>query len=211
MKKHIQQLKNLIQKVLTRLMFGRYLKGLDSGSLVIDCGANVGDITTKLAATGAVVHAFEPNPFAFEVLKKRVGDKPKVHLHPKGVWDKHTRTKLYFHEGTSSGDEAFWAFGSSILAEKGNVLKGKSVEVEIIDLTEFIEGLDRPVDLLKIDIEGAECELLEKFIAKGLHQKVKQTLVETHDSKIPGQKVKTDKVRALIRDQGIRNINLNWL
>ena len=104
----------------------------------------------------------------------------------KGVWDRNTTTQLYFHN-QAKGDEAFWSFGSSILKNKGNVDKGRSIEIEIIDLTEFIENLNRNVDLLKIDIEGAECELLEKFIEKELYKKVKITLVETHDRKIEGQ------------------------
>jgi hypothetical protein len=97
------------------------------------------------------------------------------------------------------------------MKEKGNIDRGRSVEVEIIDLTEFIEGLDKNIDLLKIDIEGAECELLEKFIEKELYTKVAMTLVETHDGKIQGQKQKTDKIRQMIKERGIKNINLSWL
>jgi len=83
--------------------------------------------------------------------------------------------------------------------------------VELVDLTEFIENLDQPVDLLKIDIEGAECEVLEKFLQKNLHEKVKLTLVETHDTKIPGLKEKTDAIRQIIKERKISNVNLSWL
>lgn len=210
MKKLIQQFKNVIQKWLTDIMFNRFLAKLNKDSIAIDCGANVGDISLKLAKTGARVFAFEPNPFAYEELIDKVKDYKNVTCYKKGVWDKNTVTKLYFHNQAKI-DEAFWSFGSSIIRDKGNVDKGRSVEVEIIDLTEFIDKLDKQVDLLKIDIEGAECELLEKFIEKELYKKVAITLVETHDSKIAGQKQKTDKVREQIREKGIENINLSWL
>ncbi len=210
MKKQIQQIKNVIQKGLTNIMFNRYLAKLKPGDIAIDCGANIGDISLKLANTGARVYAFEPNPFAYGELTRKTKDFPNVTCYKKGVWDKNTTANLYFHNQAET-DEAFWSFGSSIVKDKGNVDKARSVEVEIIDLTEFIENLEKPVELLKIDIEGAECELLEKFIEKELYKKVKVTLVETHDSKIAGQKTKTDKIRKLIRQKEIGNINLSWL
>ena len=210
MKKLIQQIKNIIQKLLTKIMFNRYLKHLNENSIVIDCGANVGEISFKLAKTGAKVYAFEPNPFAFKRLVAKVKDFSNVTCINKGVWDKNTFTQLYFHE-LSEGDEEFWSFGSSIINNKGNVDKERSVEVELIDLTEFIENLNHNIDLLKIDIEGAECEVLEKFFEKDLHEKVKITLVETHDAKIPGLKEKTDKVRQIIKSRNISNVDLSWL
>lgn len=210
MKKLIQKIKNAIQKQLTAIMFNRYLSALKPGSIAVDCGANIGDISLKLAKTGAQVYAFEPNPFAYNQLLAKVENYPNVICLKKGVWDKNTVTRLYFHN-QAAGDEAFWSFGSSIVQTKGNVDKGRYVDVEIIDLTEFLENLDQNIDLLKIDIEGAECELLEKFIEKGLYKKVAVTLVETHDSKIAGQKIKTDKIRRLIKEKEIGNINLSWL
>src|SRR5216117_3530220 len=52
------------------------LRRLNKNSLVIDCGANTGDITKKFADTGATVHAFEPDPLAYEFLKKRFEKNP---------------------------------------------------------------------------------------------------------------------------------------
>jgi len=209
MRRTIQTIKNSIQKRLTHVLFNRYLSSLNSEGIAIDCGANVGNITEILAKTGVKVYAFEPNPFAYQKLIEKVKSFDRVTCINKGVWDKNTTMKLYPHE-MAEDDEAFWSFGSSIIESKGNVDTSRSVEVEIIDLTEFIEKLGEPIDLLKIDIEGAECELLERFIAKELYKTVKMTLVETHDSKIPGQKEKTDRVRRLIKEKSIKNINLNW-
>ena len=210
MKKVVQILKNIIREVLTNIMFRRYLNGLKPGGIAIDCGANVGDISEKLAKTGVTVYAFEPNPFAFQKLKEKVGELPNVTCINKGVWDRNTTTRLFFHKEAVK-NEAFWSFASSIFQSKGNVDPNHSVEIELVDLSEFIENLNRPVDLLKIDIEGAECEVLEKFLDKNLQDKVKLTLVETHDSKIKGLKEKTDHIRNRIKEKGITNVNLSWL
>lgn len=40
-------------------------KRLHHGDFAIDCGANVGEVTRKMAKNGAMVYAFEPNPHAF--------------------------------------------------------------------------------------------------------------------------------------------------
>jgi FkbM family methyltransferase len=210
MKKIIQILKNIIREVLTDIMFKRYLDNLRPGGIAIDCGANVGDIAVKLAKTGVTLYAFEPNPYAFQKLKEKVGDFVNVTCINKGVWDKNTTTELYFHKEATK-NEAFWSFASSIIQSKGNVDPGHSVQIELVDLTEFIETLDKPVDLLKIDIEGAECEVLEKFLDKDLQKRVKLTLVETHDSKIKGLKEKTDHIRSRIKEKKVTNVNLSWL
>ncbi len=209
-KKSFQQLKNLIRERLTDLLFLKFLSGLHPGDIAIDCGANVGDITLKLAETGAVVFSFEPNPYAFQRLQNRVKNFGNVTCIAKGVWDRNTTTRLFFHKDARENEE-FWSFASSIFSQKGNVDPGHSAEVELIDLAEFIEKLGKPVALLKIDIEGAECEVLEKFLDKELYKRVKLTLVETHDRKIPGLKEKTDGIRNRIRERGITNIRLSWL
>jgi FkbM family methyltransferase len=210
MKKRIQLLKNFIREVMTNVMFNHFLTGLKSGGIAIDCGANVGNIAVKLAKTGIKVYAFEPNPFAFKKLHSRINGFQNLTCINKGVWDRNTTTRLFFHQDAGSNGE-FWSFASSIFSAKNNVNPDHSVEVELIDLTEFIEKLDQNIDFLKIDIEGAECEVLEKFLQKDLQNKVKLTVVETHDSKIPGLKEKTDRIRQTIKEKGVTNVKLSWL
>src|SRR5436190_23184541 len=74
------------------------VRKLDKDSVVIDCGANVGNITKKFADTGATVHAFEPDPLAFDILSKRFGSFPNVMLHNEGVWDKEADMDFFSHK-----------------------------------------------------------------------------------------------------------------
>jgi hypothetical protein len=117
--------------------------------------------------------------------------------------------KLYLHEN-SDEDEVLWSTGSSLLDFKGNVLREKNVEVEIIDLCEFIESLNHRIRILKIDIEGVECRVLAKMIGTGVIERVDHVFVETHDHKIPELKAETHAIRELIKKRGIKNINLDW-
>ena len=42
-----------------------------SGTVVLDCGANQGEIAALFAKTKAEVYAFEPDPIAYSLLSKR--------------------------------------------------------------------------------------------------------------------------------------------
>src|ERR1700692_1145388 len=61
---------------------------VNPGSLIIDCGANIGDITSTFARTGAEVYAFEPNPVCFSILSKRFSASPNIKCFNRGVMDK---------------------------------------------------------------------------------------------------------------------------
>jgi FkbM family methyltransferase len=187
-----------------------YFTALQKGDIAIDCGANVGKVTSKMAECGAKVFAFEPNPFAFKVLKKKFRYNFKVKCFNKGVLDKNTKLKLYFHKN-SDADEVKWSTGSSFLSEKSNVNNTKYKEVDVIDLCEFIEKLNKPIALLKLDVEGVEIEILNKLIDTGTIHKIKQVLVETHDDKIEALKDKTNALRERIKVEKIDNINLDWI
>ncbi|MGD9200032.1 MAG: FkbM family methyltransferase [Chitinispirillia bacterium] len=177
--------------------------------IAIDCGANVGNITEHLCKSGATVYCFEPNPYAFEVLQDRFSNMKDVHCIPKGVCDKNSTMKLYLHEN-SDEDEVYWSTGTSLLKFKSNVLNDKYVEVEIIDLCEFIVSINKRVKILKMDVEGVECTILKKMIINDIIDKIDFIFVETHDHKIPELKVETDAIRELIKQRRIRNINLDW-
>ena len=182
---------------------------LKKADIAIDCGANVGIITQHFCKSGATVYCFEPNPYAFTVLQDRFSNIQNVHCIPKGVNDKDMLMKLYLHENSDT-DEVYWSTGSSLLDFKGNVLSDKYVEVEIIDLCEFIKSLNHRVRILKMDVEGVECAILRKMISSGIIDNIDYVFVETHDHKIPELKAETNAIRQLIKHKKIKNINLNW-
>ena len=182
---------------------------LTKADIAIDCGANVGNITQHLCKSGATVYSFEPNPYAFRVLQDRFSNVQNVHCFLKGVSDNKSKMKLYLHEN-SDEDQVYWSVGSSLLNFKGNVLTDKYVEVEIIDLCEFIESLNQRVRILKMDVEGVECRILEKIISTGVIDKIDYAFIETHDHKIPELKAETNAIRELIKKRRIENINLDW-
>ena len=71
-------------------------------AVCIDCGANVGNITQKFLTECDVVHAFEPNPYAFKKLKERFLFNPNVFCYENAVLSKEDIVKLYLHENSEA-------------------------------------------------------------------------------------------------------------
>jgi len=184
---------------------------LGAGDIAIDCGANHGVITAAMAANGAEVHAFEPNPDAFAVLTERFKGAPNVRLYPQAVLDKPGTMTLFLHLNYARNPARF-SQGSSLFAEKRNVSESGGVEVGVIDLSAFIGGLGRPVKLVKIDVEGAEYAILNGLIDSGMIHRVDQLLVETHASMIESLRLADTELRARIHELGLgEKIDLNGI
>src|SRR5215469_11781017 len=134
--------------------------------LVVDCGANIGLTSLYLADRypQALVIAVEPHPDNFELLVRNTAVEPRikpVHACVAGAAD---------HERFISVDRPSW----------GNRTNRDGVGVPVACLT--IQDLTRDsmsqtIDLLKIDIEGAEQELFSH--PEFLHQ-TRFVIIELH-------------------------------
>lgn len=186
-------------------------KNIQPGDVCIDCGANVGLVTLEMLKKGAVVHAFEPNIYAYEKLQERTKEYgSSCKIYNAGVWDRQDKMKLYLHEW-SDQDQVKWSTGSSFVQEKENVRSDKYTEVDVIRLSDFIRNLNTRVKMLKIDIEGAEYETVTDLIETGVYQNIDKIYVETHAHKIKALEKRDMDLRDLIKKRGIKTINLDWL
>ena len=181
------------------------------GEYVIDCGANVGNITSIFENAGANVIAFEPNKHAFEILQTRFVYNKKVRCFKKGVVGKNPgKRKLFMHKNNYI-DEIVYSTGSSIIESKNNVNKNNYEEVEMVRLSSFIKKFNKDIKVLKIDIEGAEIELLNDLMDSGVARKIPYIFVETHEKKIPTLQKEKEALRNRVKNEGYTNINLNWI
>jgi FkbM family methyltransferase len=133
---------------------------------IIDAGANIGlsTIYFKSIYPESEIIAFEPDNSIFNYLQKNISqfNYKDVQLIKKGLWDK--ETMLGFNsEGADGGAIDF------------NEQKKTQTEIEVTSLKPF---LNRKVDFLKIDIEGAEYTVLQD-IEKNLNL-VQRIFVEYH-------------------------------
>jgi FkbM family methyltransferase len=190
-----------------RAAFERALSSLGSGDVCVDCGANTGTITARLADTGATVHAFEPDPVAFEVLSQAVGSRRNVILHQAAVGIGSGTVALYrtqsFQNNSVKGTQ-----GSSTIATKTRASTTNQITVTKVDFPDFIRSLGIRVALVKMDIEGAELAILRQIVEHGMHECIGQMFVETHEKQLPEMRRETRDVIRLTRRAG--NINCDW-
>lgn len=180
------------------------------GDIAIDCGACVGDVVDKLIEKNAIVYAFEPNPFSFEILEKKYQNNPDVVLINKGVWNKNDTLKLYQHTNSKDRQVDKTLVCPSIIDTNPIVDLNHYTEIEVIDLTEFIVQLNKRIKFLKIDIEGAEFDVIEKIINLDLYKEIDIIVVETHDWLIQELEPKAQLIKNLIKEKQIKNIDLDW-
>lgn len=192
----------------SRAAFRQAVARLGRDDVAIDAGANVGDFTWPLARRGIEVHAFEPDPYAFQILVQRFRSFPNVEVHQAAVSATAGEIELFRAPGIDA-DPAKLSKSSSVIATKSNVDPGVAVRVAAIDLGDFVAREPR-VALLKMDIEGAEVDVLERLLDCGLLNHIPYVFVETHDHKIPAIAERMRQLRRRLAVEGLNHLNLDW-
>ena len=132
--------------------------------VILDCGGNIGLSATwfKLNYPACHLTVYEPDPDLARILEtnlNRAGFRD-VQSHRKAVW---IENKLINFSKT--GDD------------KGHIASEGTATYPAIDLS---EELPERVDLLKLDVEGAEFAILKKLCATGAIQCVRRLICEFH-------------------------------
>lgn len=187
---------------------------LKPGDLVVDCGANMGVVTERLAATGADVVAFEPDPFAFKTLEQKFANLPNVTLINAAVGVGSGTVRLM--RADNFGDNPEGASVKSTILDGGRRIDAENaVEVPLINFPGWVADQVKArgeVAFIKMDIEGAELDILEKMDAEQLFQNVRCLVAETHERKFKDLR---DRYKAL-RDKVSETyapgkVNLDWI
>ena len=142
---------------------------LDSSSVVFDVGGYEGDFAAAIHERyGCTVHVFEPVEAFFEILRKRFVGNDRVIIHPFGLGGR-TETVTMNLEANSSSH-----------VKDGDTSDG-TIKAEIVSFSDFIqrEGIQK-VDLMKVNIEGAEFDLLDHMIVKGNMPMIGNLQVQFH-------------------------------
>ena len=202
----IRALKKSIKYVVSEKYIYLRQFSVNAGDIVIDLGANVGEISEYFVAKGAIVKAYEPNPHAFKILEKRLAKKKNITLYQSAVSNFTGTSNLYLFKDHMV-DEVKFSQASSLQAEKENVSED-SVEVDVVNIKDILAEHDK-IKLIKIDIEGGEYDIMDDIIDN--IEKIDHVLLETHEKKNKAFRKKNDLLLAKIKDRGLENkIYMDW-
>lgn len=189
--------------------FGLALSHLTPKDIAIDLGANVGEFTVRMAATGAQVFAFEPDPHAFVLLREKLKNYSNVTLIEAGAHTKDGKAKLY-RSAKFNLDPDSRTQSSSLFGEKRNVSQIGTVEVATVDFPAFIADLNHDIALIKMDIEGGEVPLMEALLAAPVGDRIQDIFVETHERGLPHLAARTAALKSATAVRTAPNVNWDW-
>jgi FkbM family methyltransferase len=147
------------------------------GDIVIDCGANMGDLFLWFNLQGKKIeyHGFEPNPVDFECLTLNC---PKTNLYNSGLWKE--EGKLSFYVSTEVASSSFIE-----PPEYTDVIMVSSKRLD-----SYFK--DDKIKLLKLEAEGAEPEVLQG--AEGLLSRVEYISADIGPERGPTELSTRDEV-----------------
>lgn len=118
--------------------------------IVIDCGANNGDLLMSLETYSANINyiAFEPGPIEFATLKQNIKNHSSVNI---ALGEKTKSVKFFLSSQNAD---------SSIVPSRSDL---QSIEVQMISFSDYYQNnlSDSRIKLLKVEAEGYEPEVLE--------------------------------------------------
>jgi FkbM family methyltransferase len=132
--------------------------------VIFDIGAADGGVAElyRQLFPHAEIHCFEPFPKAFEALQRRLGTAPRTHCVGRAVADREGTSLL--HANVSSATNSLLATDDRSTAFWGDGLFNTEGQVEVkttsLDAYCAQAGVNH-VDILKIDVQGAEWGVLQ--------------------------------------------------
>jgi FkbM family methyltransferase len=131
---------------------------VEEGDVFVDLGTNIG-ISSKYALLHGAkeVHCFEPDPVLIELIKKNV---PSSEIYQYAIDSKSEEFELYH-----------WPYNP--------VNEGPKYKCKSVTLREVLSLVNKPIDYLKIDIEGFEHNIFDDLTYEEC-SKFKKLFVEHH-------------------------------
>lgn len=145
---------------------------LKSGDTVMDIGGNIGyycSMESRVIGTSGKIYCFEPDIRNFDILKQNIeinGGKDIVEIFNAPVSDQVQEVDFHIAEASNlssmhitRGDE------NSVLANRNmhNRAYERTTKLTTVDFWEFVKNSERPIDLVRMDIEGHEAVILKHF------------------------------------------------
>jgi FkbM family methyltransferase len=170
--------------------------------IIFDCGANIGMATLffKWLFPRSRVTAFEPDPTTFQVLCRNIDENrlSDVSVHNVALWSGDGAVPFFVPEDQP---------GSLVMSTNRSRNQGKQIMVPSRKLSDYIDG---PIDLLKLDIEGAEHQVICDLVQSGKVEQVRQMFIEYHHN-ISADSSRLGAFLSMLEGCGLRYQISSWI
>ncbi len=167
---------DVVHELLFAGSYGRalaHVRATQGKATVLDLGGNIGLFSLLAAAQGpeVEVHAYEPGPPNYRLFEMNRLANPahgdRIHLHREAVAGANATVNWFFDEENPGGSSLY---GTT----------GKSFPVTIRAFSDVVAALGSKITLAKIDIEGAEFDLV-RGTPPAAWESVSAIALELHD------------------------------
>ncbi|MGI9089235.1 MAG: FkbM family methyltransferase [Chthoniobacterales bacterium] len=168
---------DVFRELFLRNAYGRsldYVASLPAESVVLDLGGNIGCFSLRAASLNPNIrlHSYEPGPPNLRIFRLNLLANPtlaaRIDLHAEAVAGRATTTQWSFDEDNAGG--------SSLYGRPTGVTHPVTVRA----FSEILTAIPSAIGLVKIDIEGAEYDVLRETPAEAW-SRVAAFTIELHD------------------------------
>lgn len=161
---------------------------LNKKSLVVDVGGYKGYFSDKIISLyDPKLIILEPVKEFYTILKAKHKNNPKVKIYNYGLSDRSSFQNIYISDD-----------GTSLIKKSDKVEK-----IKIEDVVGFVKKY-KFIDLMSINIEGAEYQLLSRLIKTNLLKKIKFTQVQFHDFVPNSKRLRKDIIKEILKSHKVR-------
>jgi len=182
-----------------------FKKLIKPGDIVIDVGANIGYYTLMAAARVGKrghVYAFEPASHTFKILQKniQINGFTNVSLYNLAISNEEGYVELYLSDSINTG-------ATSITVPE--LFSGKVEKVRCITIDNFLNKENiKKVDLIKIDVEGAEPKVL-RGMNKLLSEQNPKILIEINEERLRSAGHSKDYIYEFLASKGYKAYDIS--
>ena len=131
-------------------------------NIIIDGGASIGETTQRFSKLfpNALIHAFEPFPDFYSLLKKKAKLNDKIIPYPLGLGK--NDSDVIFHVNKSNGTNSILASNARSKEIYGELMQvDHKIKIPITRLDDIFDINDnKSIDILKLDLQGTELDAL---------------------------------------------------
>ena len=172
--------------------------------IVIDIGANTGYYSLRLSSlvgeNGKII-AIEPDPQTFDTLTKncKLNNISNVNTHNIAISD--SKGEIIFHQSI------FHSGTSSMFANEKDKSEMKELIIKTTTLDELVKEKYKQIAWIKIDVEGAELEVLKG--SSTILSKTKNIIIEVHEHILNQNNKNSKEILEILEENGFKITLLN--